>query len=72
MSTYYVIMVCGSQKEKYQMSKGNSLTLQHVEPFVHHYLYIGSVDNHTAMCHERVKNRRLGWRMRGLPTGGQS
>ena len=49
--TYSGIMVCGDQKEEYQLSKGKVITCKYAETFAHRYLYIGDLDNHNAMRH---------------------
>ena len=65
-------MVRDDQNEEYQLSKGQILTFKYAEPFAHHYLYRGAVDNHNYMCHGDEKNSRSDWIMHGSPTCGQS
>ena len=72
MSTYSGIMVCDYQKYEYRFSKGKVLTFRHEEPFDHHYLYRGSVDNKMLCVIMVKKNSRLDWRMHLSTTGGKS
>ena len=59
MSTYSVLMVCEDQNEEYQLSKGKVLTFKYAEPFTHHYVYRGALDNHNAMRHDGGKKQKV-------------
>ena len=65
-------MFCEGQKEYSQISKVKVYMFHYAEPFARHHLYIGYVDNHSAIHHDGQKNIRLVWIMYGLSTGVQS